>query len=243
MTSSKTGAVRVVLMLCAAVLAFGVWGTGMAGAATKTTVKVTKVPDVGSVLADSSGKTLYTLTDANGVAVECTGPCLTAWPAYMVTATKAKAPKGVKSIAISDTNQVTWKDLPLYTFSGDDAAKVAKGERPRELRRHLERGEGGQDREHSGDDHPEDQLRLQRLLIPPRYTAGCVELGLHHAAELAQPFQLRFVQQTRTVVHDAERADALAAGRSTAVRPRRSAAAARAPRTGCRRSGRRGARR
>ena len=127
MTSSKTGAVRVVLMLCAAVLAFGVWGTGMAGAATKTTVKVTKVPDVGSVLADSSGKTLYTLTDANGAAVECTGPCLTAWPAYMVTATKAKAPKGVKSIAISDTNQVTWKGLPLYTFSGDDAAKVAKG--------------------------------------------------------------------------------------------------------------------
>jgi predicted lipoprotein with Yx(FWY)xxD motif len=96
----------------------------------KTIVKVTRVPGIGAVLADPSGKTLYTLTDANGAAVECTGACLTAWPAYTVSAdAKVKAPKGVKSLGTTtDTHQLTWKSLPLYTFAGDPSPKVATGE-------------------------------------------------------------------------------------------------------------------
>jgi predicted lipoprotein with Yx(FWY)xxD motif len=129
-TKSKTGAARVVAVMCAAVFTVAMFGAGAAGAATKTTVKVSNVPDVGAVVATPTGMTLYTLTDANGAAVACTDQCLSAWPPYVVSATaKIKVPKGVKSItATSDTNQVAWKGLPLYTFAGDSGPKIAKGE-------------------------------------------------------------------------------------------------------------------
>ena len=109
-------------------LALGVAGAGAATKA-KTTVKVATVPGVGAVLVDTSGKTLYTLTDADGAAVVCTDACLQAWPAAMVSANaKVKAPKGVKSLSVTGDNQVAWKDLPLYTFAGDTGPKVANGE-------------------------------------------------------------------------------------------------------------------
>jgi predicted lipoprotein with Yx(FWY)xxD motif len=130
MERSTRGSARVLAVLCAAVLAFALFGVAGAGAATKkTTVKVATVPGVGKVLVDRSGKTLYTLTDASGVAVECTDACLSAWPAATVSANaKVKAPKSVKSLSITDTNQIAWKDLPLYTFAGDTGPKVANGD-------------------------------------------------------------------------------------------------------------------
>ena len=130
MLRSKTGTARILAVLCTAVFALAMFGAGAAGAATKTTVKVATVPGVGAVLVNPDGHTLYTLTDANGAAVACTGACLSAWPAYTVSATaKVKAPKGVKSLsATTDTHQVTWKDLPLYTFAGDPGPKTANGE-------------------------------------------------------------------------------------------------------------------
>ena len=119
MERSTRGSARALAVLCAAVLAFALFGVADAGAATKkTTVKVATVPGVGKVLVDRSDKTLYTLTDASGAAVECTDACLSAWPAATVSANaKVKAPKGVKSLSITDTNQIAWKDLPLYTFT------------------------------------------------------------------------------------------------------------------------------
>jgi predicted lipoprotein with Yx(FWY)xxD motif len=131
MERSTRGTARAVAVLCAAVLAFAMFGIADAGAATtKTKVKVATVPGVGAVLVDASGKTLYTLTDANGAAVDCTGACLQAWPAAMAAANgKVKAPKAVKSVSTtSDTHQLTWKNLPLYTFAGDGGPKMANGE-------------------------------------------------------------------------------------------------------------------
>jgi predicted lipoprotein with Yx(FWY)xxD motif len=81
------------------------------------------------VLVDSKGKTLYTLTDASGAAVVCTGTCATAWPPLTVAAgAKAKAPKGVTKISATSDGQVTWNSMPLYRFSGDTMAKQANGE-------------------------------------------------------------------------------------------------------------------
>lgn len=129
MRRSTTVPARALAVLCAAVFALAMFGTAAGAKTTKTTVKVAKVPGVGAVLVDTSGKTLYTLTDANGAAVACTDACLQAWPAAMTTAAKAKAPKGVKSLGVTaDTNQITWKSLPLYTFAGDQGPKVANGE-------------------------------------------------------------------------------------------------------------------
>ncbi len=87
------------------------------------------VPGMGVVLVDGQGHALYTHTDANGKAVACTDACLTAWPPLTVAAAKVQAPKGVKALAVaSPTHQVTMAGLPLYRFSGDAAAKQAKGD-------------------------------------------------------------------------------------------------------------------
>lgn len=122
-------AVRYTAVFATAVFAVAMFGARAADAATKTTVKVATVPGVGAVLVNPQGRTLYTLTDADGAAVDCTGACASAWPPYTVAAdAKVTAPKGVKSLSTtSDTHQVTWKDLPLYTFAGDTRAKVANG--------------------------------------------------------------------------------------------------------------------
>jgi predicted lipoprotein with Yx(FWY)xxD motif len=103
---------------------------GGAVAATKVTVSTATVPGVGTVLVDASGHTLYTLTDANGTAVACTGTCAGAWPPLTVAAgAKVKGSKGVKSLgSTSDTHQVTSGSFPLYRFAGDTAAKQARGE-------------------------------------------------------------------------------------------------------------------
>ena len=73
---------------------------------------------------------LITHTDANGKAVACTGACTTAWPPLTVAAgAKVTAPKGAKTLAATGTtHQVTTGGLPLYRFSGDAAAKQAKGD-------------------------------------------------------------------------------------------------------------------
>jgi predicted lipoprotein with Yx(FWY)xxD motif len=126
MRRTRTG--RVLALLAGTMLALALVGGASAAAATKATVKVTKVPGVGKVLARPDGHTLYTLTDASGAAVECSGACASAWPPYTVSTAKVKSPKGVKSLGTtSDTHQVTWKDLPLYAYAGDSKPKTANG--------------------------------------------------------------------------------------------------------------------
>jgi len=130
--SWKTTA-RSVAVVCSIALALGAYGLGTtaAGAASKAKAKFTvataTVPGVGTILVDRQGHALYTLTDANGAAVACTGGCLSVWPPLTVTG-KVKAAKGVKSVSKTANNQVTSAGLPLYLFSGDTAAKQANGE-------------------------------------------------------------------------------------------------------------------
>jgi predicted lipoprotein with Yx(FWY)xxD motif len=128
---SWTTTARTLAAVCGLALALGVYGlgTGPAGAAAKSkpTVAIATVPGAGKILVDTSGKALYTLTDANGTAVACTGGCLSAWPPVMVTG-KVKPPKGVKGLSKAADNQLTSKGLPLYLFAGDTAPKQANGE-------------------------------------------------------------------------------------------------------------------
>ena len=81
------------------------------------------VPKVGAIVVNDQGRTVYTLTDAAGKAVACTGGCLTAWPPVLVvapaTATGSGGVKGVATVTTSDGDQVTINGLPVYTFSGD----------------------------------------------------------------------------------------------------------------------------
>jgi len=86
----------------------------------------------GTILVDSQGKTLYTLT-SNGKPVACTGACLGVWPALVLPAgtTKATGGKGVTglgTVTAGSGKQVTQKGAPLYTFSGDQAKGDANGD-------------------------------------------------------------------------------------------------------------------
>jgi predicted lipoprotein with Yx(FWY)xxD motif len=107
----------------------------------QTTMPTTATADVmaasnstlGTVLVDSAGKTLYTLTDASGKAVACTGQCLTFWPPLLLpsgatTATGATGITGLATASAGGGTQVTENSLPLYHFSGDTTAGAANGE-------------------------------------------------------------------------------------------------------------------
>ena len=113
----------------AVALTIGVLGAPSAGAkSTKTVVGVAKAGGVGVVLVDKAGMTLYTLTN-NGAAVPCDEQCQGFWPPYVVTAgAKVTGAKGVKKLGLTDTDQVTVNNLPVYRYSGDSKKGQANGE-------------------------------------------------------------------------------------------------------------------
>jgi predicted lipoprotein with Yx(FWY)xxD motif len=113
---------RVMAVVCAGVLAFGLYGlSGTAEAKEQPTVSVGKVKGVGNVLVDSSKHTLYTLVN-NHQPVDCTGACLTMGfvPLTIKSGTKPTAGKGVKGLGVAaGGTQVTENGFPLFLFSTD----------------------------------------------------------------------------------------------------------------------------
>ena len=85
-----------------------------------------------TVLVDSRGMTLYTLSGEHAGKWICTSAaCVKAWPPLI--AKTASPPKGsVGSLATAKrpdgTVQVTYKGVPLYTFVGDQKPGEAKGQ-------------------------------------------------------------------------------------------------------------------
>jgi predicted lipoprotein with Yx(FWY)xxD motif len=90
-----------------------------------------------TVVVDSHGLTLYTLSGETAQHLKCTSAaCLTAWPAYKVSATgKLTKTSGVRGSigrlhrVSGKFYQVTLNGRPLYTFVADAGKKgSAKGE-------------------------------------------------------------------------------------------------------------------
>lgn len=86
----------------------------------------------GSILVDSQGKTVYTLTNA-GQPVPCTGACLGVWPPLMLpagttNATGGPGVTGLATVAANGGQQVTVNGSPLYYFSGDQGAGSTNGD-------------------------------------------------------------------------------------------------------------------
>jgi predicted lipoprotein with Yx(FWY)xxD motif len=101
--------------------------TGQA-AAVNNAILTTKISSsVGSYLADPNGNTLYTYgADSSGTS-NCTGSCLSTWPAYKDTGATTGLPTNVSTIKRSDNSetQYTYKGKPLYTFSSDSKGQVS----------------------------------------------------------------------------------------------------------------------
>jgi predicted lipoprotein with Yx(FWY)xxD motif len=113
-------------------------GSGSAAPATTAAPKSGTVnlasTKFGQVLADSQGKILYIFTKDKANTSNCTGQCITNWPALKGTGTPT-AGAGVDAsklgtIQRSDdgSTQVTYGGQPLYYFAGDQSAGQVNGQ-------------------------------------------------------------------------------------------------------------------
>jgi len=66
---------------------------------------------IGTVLVDSSGRTVYELVGDTAAAPTCTGSCLAAWPPVM-----------------ANGSQLIVNGHPAYTFAGDSSTGQTKGQ-------------------------------------------------------------------------------------------------------------------
>jgi predicted lipoprotein with Yx(FWY)xxD motif len=97
--------------------------TSNASSDAAATVRVAN-SSLGSILVDSSGRTLYLFKADSGTMSACSGACATVWPPLLVTG-KPTADGGLTAsklgtITRSDgTHQVTYNGHPLYLFVKD----------------------------------------------------------------------------------------------------------------------------
>jgi predicted lipoprotein with Yx(FWY)xxD motif len=96
-----------------------------------TTVKSAANAKLGStVLVDAQGLTLYRLSGEGNGHFICTGSCLSTW--HPLTVNANASPTGVGSLGTvkrpDGATQVTYKGMPLYTFTQDSAPGDANGQ-------------------------------------------------------------------------------------------------------------------
>ena len=113
------------------VAVLGLLGVDTSAGAASTTVTEKNNPTFGTILADSAGKTLYTLTN-NGSPVLCTGVCAQVWPPLTVPpGTAVTGPPGVcclGSTPNANGDAVTYKGDPLYRYVNDSSPSDATGD-------------------------------------------------------------------------------------------------------------------
>ena len=96
-------------------------------------ISVRKLPGVGTVLADRSGRTLYSPQQEAGGKIVCTGGCLGFWfPVRVAAGAALRAPTGVTGALgmihrPGGLTQLTYNGKPLYTFRLDQAPGQAHG--------------------------------------------------------------------------------------------------------------------
>ena len=88
-----------------------------------------------TVLTNTKGLTLYTLSGETNGKFICTGTCLKSWPPLLVAAgTKPTGPVKLGTIKRPEgKTQVTYKGMPVYTFAGDSGKGEANGEGLRDV--------------------------------------------------------------------------------------------------------------
>ncbi len=105
---------------------------GSNAAAADGTVAVTN-GDLGQMLVDSQGRTLYMFLSDTGTKSTCYSDCAANWPA-LTTDGAPKPADGVDASMLGTTRrtdgttQVTFDGHPLYLFAGDAAAGDTNGE-------------------------------------------------------------------------------------------------------------------
>jgi predicted lipoprotein with Yx(FWY)xxD motif len=107
--------------------------TDEAGPTAEPTVSVATDPNLGKILVDGKGMTLYIFTKDTPDKSNCSGGCLKAWPA-LLTQGSPKAGAGVDQSLLGSTTLadgskiVTYNHMPLYYFVQDKAPGDVKGQ-------------------------------------------------------------------------------------------------------------------
>jgi predicted lipoprotein with Yx(FWY)xxD motif len=93
----------------------------------------TRKTGLGTILVDSTGRTLYLFEKDKGDKSTCSGACASAWPPLTTTA-KPKPTAGVDAARLGTSarsdgsKEVTYNGHPLYTYAGDAAPGDTTGE-------------------------------------------------------------------------------------------------------------------
>jgi len=93
-----------------------------------TTVK-TANSNLGTIVVNADGKTLYANSSEQGTTSACTGACASIWPALMAAGTPTGG-AGIDASKLSKapSGQVVYNGHLLYMFSSDTAAGDTKGQ-------------------------------------------------------------------------------------------------------------------
>jgi predicted lipoprotein with Yx(FWY)xxD motif len=98
-----------------------------------STIGVSNVGGLGSILVDSTGRTVYLFGKDSGPKSTCSGACAQEWPPVTTTG-KPTAGKGVSASMVGTSKrsdgktQVTYNGHPLYLFVGDAKPGDAGGQ-------------------------------------------------------------------------------------------------------------------
>jgi predicted lipoprotein with Yx(FWY)xxD motif len=103
--------------------------TASAPAAGTTTALSTKKVGSATLLTNSKGFTLYWFVPDTSTTSKCNGTCAHYWPPVHGPVTAGHGVTGTLAVITrSDgTKQATWNGHPLYTYLGDTAPGMAKG--------------------------------------------------------------------------------------------------------------------
>lgn len=127
--STMTHALRAGLVAAAAATALAACSSSKNNGGGTGSLATHDVGNVGTVLANKDGMTLYTAEQESDGTIKCTGACLQIWKP--VTGNSTSAPSGVSgtiaTVKRDGQTQLTYNGAPLYTFAEDSAAGDAKG--------------------------------------------------------------------------------------------------------------------
>jgi predicted lipoprotein with Yx(FWY)xxD motif len=89
--------------------------------------------NLGKILVDAQGRTLYLFTKDSGTTSQCTGACASAWPPVRATG-KPTVGSGANASMVGTTPrsdgkpQVTYNGHPVYLYQGDNSQGDTNGQ-------------------------------------------------------------------------------------------------------------------
>ena len=125
------------LAACSNNAGYGAGGTSTSssagGSGGAAQVGTADVGDLGTVLVDGNGMTLYLFESDTGTTSTCTGSCASTWSALTTSGSAMTSGNASGSMlgtgkGVDGSTQVTYNGHPLYTYTGDSAAGQANGQ-------------------------------------------------------------------------------------------------------------------